>query len=92
VEEAIAPALLPVFKVEIAKLLYPVGELLIIRREGNPAIRLNFGSWERYSVGRVQAARTGSRLARETSHWLGCGGVHRNVQPSSTVFMWKRTA
>jgi hypothetical protein len=32
---------------------YPVGEIMITRREGNPTSWMGFGTWERYASGRV---------------------------------------
>lgn len=49
----LTPAHMAVLKTEIAQLFYPVGEMLITRREGNPATWLGFGSWERYGAGRT---------------------------------------
>jgi len=37
----------------IFQALYPVGEIYITRRTGNPADLLGFGTWERYAAGRV---------------------------------------
>lgn len=52
---ALTPSHLSVMAGEFFKMLYPVGEILITRREGNPSTWLGFGSWERYGAGRVLA-------------------------------------
>jgi microcystin-dependent protein len=54
-ERVLTPAHLGILASEFFKMLYPIGEILITRREGSPATWLNFGLWERYGAGRVLA-------------------------------------
>lgn len=52
-ERALTPSHLGPIASEIFKMMYPVGEMLITRRDGNPSTWLGFGTWERYGAGRV---------------------------------------
>jgi hypothetical protein len=52
-ERAMTPSNLSAIKLAIFDVLYPVGEMLITRRAGNPATWLGFGVWTRYAKGRT---------------------------------------
>lgn len=128
--------------VELNKIQYPVGEIYITRRAGNPSSLLGFGTWEAYAQGRVLVGHDGAdaafnevdkiggakvhaltvaempahthtvpfkvkspgsstatagvarpeTISPETTSSAGGGQAHNNLQPYTTVFMWKRTA
>lgn len=70
-ERALTPSHLSVMAGEFFKLLYPVGEILITRRDGNPSTWLGFGSWERYGAGRVLAGHNPSDADFDTLDQTG---------------------
>jgi microcystin-dependent protein len=52
-EHALTPSHLQILAGEFFKMLYPIGEMLITQREGNPNTWLGFGTWQRFGAGRT---------------------------------------
>ena len=52
-EAALTPSSVDAIRLFILQAIYPVGELLVTRRTSVPSSWLGFGTWQRYSEGRV---------------------------------------